>query len=238
MHGKRILLIGENNVADMLCKVLTDAQYDVELAFDARMGRRLFDKRAFDLALIDVNLPDLKGCKLCCYLRERGAGFPLMLVSSKMYENKIDVFGSGANDYMILSDDFTELLMRIKVLVRRSPRSILAEKSIMAGDLVINLDSKKVIWGDRAITLRPKEFLLLECLAHNKSNVVSKDEIAYSIWGSRCRGKYLRIADLIKSLRIKIESGSCQKCIYNVTGKGYLLAGKDKILYDHSHQSI
>jgi two-component system, OmpR family, copper resistance phosphate regulon response regulator CusR len=229
MHGKKILLTeGKKIIADRLCKALTNAEYEVDLAFDGSMGRQLFDNRAYDLALIDFHLPDINGCELCSYIRNRDVSIPLMMLSSETSDNKLEVFQSGVDDFMVLSDDFRELLMRIRALVKRSQRSHLAENCITAGDIMINLDSKEVTRQDRSIFLTEKEFRLLEYLVHNKNKIVSRDEIAHTVWGSLCKGKNIRVAAFINSLRGKIEDDSCQKCIYTVTGKGYLFEEKPR----------
>jgi len=227
MNGKKILLTeGEKIIAGRLCQTLAEAQYEVDLAFDGNMGKRLFDKRDYDLVLIDFHLPDINGCELCYYIRDRDISLPLMMLTSGTSDNKFEVFESGVDDYVVLSEDLRELLMRIRVLVKRSAKPVLAENSIKAGDIVINLDSKEVMRRDRLICLTEKEFRLLECLIYNKNKIVSKEEIAYNVWGSRYKEKHLRVPAFINSLRSKMAGDFHQKCIYTVTGKGYLLDDK------------
>ncbi|HTI92294.1 MAG TPA: response regulator transcription factor [Puia sp.] len=225
MHGKRILLTeGEKVMADRICKVLVQEHYNVDLALEGHTGRRLFNQHNYDLALINVHLPDMNGCDLCRYIRDTNSNMPLMMVSSEASVHRFEVFQAGADDYVLLSEDFRELLMRVKVLTRRYYRPFTRENRITAGDILLDLDSKEVRRGDRQILLSAREFLLLQFLVRNKNRIVSRDEIVCNIWGSEFSAKEGRVAAFINSLRKKIEEDFSQKCIYTVTGKGYLLS--------------
>ncbi|HTI07906.1 MAG TPA: response regulator transcription factor [Puia sp.] len=229
MHAKKILLTeGEKIVADKIRKVLVREHYDVDLALEGNIGRRLFDQRTYDLALIDFHLPDMNGCELCQYIRNTNSNMPLMMVSSETAVRKFEVFQAGVDDYLLLSEDFRELLLRIKVLTRRYLRPFVRENRITAGDILVDLDSKEVRRGDRLILLSAREFLLLQFLILNKNRIVSRDEIVSNIWGREFSDKERRVAAFINSLRKKIEEDYNQKCIYTVTGKGYLLAERSQ----------
>ncbi|HMI01188.1 MAG TPA: response regulator transcription factor [Pedobacter sp.] len=227
MHGKRILLTeGEKFMADKICKVLVQEHYDVDVALEGNMGRQLFNQHAYDLALIDFHLPDMNGCDLCQYIRNTNSNMPLMMVSSEATVRGFEVFQAGVDDYVLLSEDFRELLMRIRVLTKRYSTPFVRKSRITAGDILVDLDSKEVRRGDRLILLSAREFLLLQFLIRNKNRIVSRDEIVSNIWGRECSAKEGRVAAFINSLRKKIEEDFSHKCIYTVTGKGYLLTEK------------
>ncbi|WP_431215994.1 response regulator transcription factor [Puia sp. P3] len=226
MHGKRILLTeGEKIVADKIFNLLVQENYRVDLALEGNIGQRLFNQHAYDLALIDFGLPDMSGCDLCQYIRNTNSSMPVMMVSSEAAVRKIEVFQAGADDYVFLSEDFRELVMRVKVLTKRYLRPFVRENLIAAGDILVDLDSREVRRDGQMILLSAREFLLLQFLIRNKNRIVSRDEIASNIWGKGCCDKERRVAAFINSLRKKIEDGFSQKCIYTVTGKGYVLTG-------------
>jgi len=227
MEEKTILLAeGEKAVADRLCKTLKDAHYKVDLAFDGRMGKRLFDRHLYDLALVDFRLPDTNGCELCDYIRRRDDAIPLMVLSSAAEKSKLEVFRVGVDDYWILKPDLRELLMRIRVLIKRASRGFQAKNRIRAGELVMDLDRKEVTRRERPIFLSAREFLLLQYLIENKNRIVSRSDIARIIWAGGFVEKERRVAAFINSLRSKIDDGHSERVIFTVTGKGYLLTEK------------
>jgi two-component system, OmpR family, copper resistance phosphate regulon response regulator CusR len=229
MPGTKILLTeGEKIIADELCKILAEAQYEVDLAYDGQMCKQLFDAYPYDLALIDFHLPDINGCELCYYIRNKDMNIPLLMLASAASDNKFEGFEAGVDDYIVLSEDFRELLMRIRALEKRSFRPIVPHNRIGSGDIIVDLDSKEVTKGDRLIMLTAKEFFILEYLIRNKNRIVSRDEIVLNIWGSGFSSKEGRLPAFINSLRKKIEDDAYPKCIYTVTGKGYLLTEKGK----------
>ena len=231
MEGKTILLAeGEKIIADRLCKILKDAHYKVDLAFDGMMGRHLFDVYSYDLALVDADLPDTNGFELCHYIRRRDDHIPLMMLSSGPQEDRSEVFRAGADDSCLLTQDCGELLMRIKVLTKRSSLVCKRKNRISAGDLVMDLDSKAVIRGGRQIFLSAREFLLLQYLIQNKNKIVSRTDIAGNIWTSDRVEKEGRVAAFINSLRKKIDEKNEETFIFTVTGKGYLLTEKAQVV--------
>jgi two-component system copper resistance phosphate regulon response regulator CusR len=227
MYAKTILLAeGEKIVADHLCEILDAANYKVDFALNGSMAKQLFDAYNYDLALVDQHLPDIDGFELCHYIRYQDDQIPLMMLSSGFEENKLESFQAGVDDYLVLTDDSRELLMRIKVLTRRSSQTMKRKNRIAAGDIVVDLDSKEVMRAGRPIPLSAKEFLLLHYLIRNKDKVVSRMEIASNIWAPGFGDKEHRVAALMNSLRNKIEVGYEEKSILTVTGKGYLLIEK------------
>jgi len=228
MPGKRILLTeGEKVIADNLLSLLAATQYNVDLALDGDTGRQLFDQHAYDLALIDFDLPDIKGCDLCRYIRNRNSHFPLMMMSFGVSNHKYEAFEAGVDDYIVLSDDYRELMQRIKVLTKRYARRPAPDNRIIAGDIMVDPDSKVVKKQERIILLSVTEFHLLQYLARNKNRIVSKDEIACEIWGSELSGKEARIVAFINSIRKKLDDVD-PKCIHTISGKGYLLAERSQ----------
>jgi two-component system, OmpR family, copper resistance phosphate regulon response regulator CusR len=225
MTGIKILLtVGEKQIADKLSKLLVEAQYTVDMVFNGNLSKTLFVRHSYDLVLIDFELPDISGCEVCQYIRDKDEYIPLFMFSTGIADHKFEAFGADVNDYLILAGDFRELLVRIKTMVKRLIHPICRESRIIAGDIVMDLDSREVVRGDNVILLSAKEFLLLQYLLLNKNRIVSRDDIVCNLWGKPSDSKEGRVAAFMHSLRMKVDGNRYQKVIYTVRGKGYMVA--------------
>jgi two-component system, OmpR family, copper resistance phosphate regulon response regulator CusR len=221
----RILLTAsERMTARRLNDLLTDARYVVDLAIDANRTKQLLERHSYDLLLIDFRLPGINGCGLCHQVKNKNEHLPVIIVSAGSNDHKFEAFQAGADDYFLLSDDFRELMLRIKALTRRSLQGIFRQDRISVGDIVMNLDSKEVFCCETEILLSAREFLLLQYLLQNKDRIVSPDEIVANLWGSTCNKKQVRVPAFMHSLRMKISNARSSEFIYTVRGKGYMLA--------------
>lgn len=229
MNEKRLLLTeGEKIIADKLYRALTNAKYNVDVASSANSGKSFFDSNTYDMVLTDVRLPDTDGCDFCQYIRNRDSHIPLLMISLESSNGKLESFRAGADDYVVLSEDYRELLLRIRALTRRSVQWIPRPRKIWAADIVIDLDSKEVRRNEILIPLSAKEFLVLQLLIRNKNKIVPRKDIMEVGWGRDLNFKRDRVAPIINSLRRKIDADSHEQCIYTVTGRGYLLSEKPK----------
>jgi len=227
MKIKKILLAeGESVILDKLYTALNKAEYTVDVALSADAGQRLFINNSYDLVLTDERLPDANGCEFCSFIRRRDNIIPVVMISFGFSDDRMEGFRSGVDDFVLLSDDLRELLLRIKALERRCLRSVESNPILRAADISINLESKEVWRCDKLIQLSAKEFMLLQLLVSNKNRVVSIDEIARVIWGIEISSKQNRVAAFITSLRKKIGDNVPPGCIYTVTSKGYVIYEK------------
>ena len=126
MVDARILLVeDEKKIADSLKKGLSENQYEVEVAYDGLAGKKLFDTGAFDLAILDINLPGMNGYELCKQIRNQNQQIPVMMLTAlNAIDDKIEGFDAGADDYVIKPFDFKELLVRIRALLKRLRQSV------------------------------------------------------------------------------------------------------------------
>ena len=172
----RILLVeDEENVASFIKKGLEEEFYTVDVAEDGIEGYNLATANDYDLIILDIMLHGFDGIELCRKLRKRGLKSPiLMLTALGSVESKVEGLESGADDYLTKPFSFSELLARIKALVRRASDSA---SELSAGDLKINLFSRRVFRGDREIILTQKEFSILEYMLRNKGRVLSRTQI-------------------------------------------------------------
>ena len=226
MTDTKILLVeDEKKIAETLRKGLSEQHYEVDVAYDGAAGKKLFDANAYDLAILDINLPLMNGYDLARHIRQYNENIlVIMLTAMNTTEDKIEGFEAGADDYIVKPFDFQELLVRIRALLKRLHHQPSAGVNVLkVGDLVMNLDSKEVTREGKAIPLTAKEFQLLEYLIRNKNKVVSRIDIAMNVWDIDFDTKTNVIDVYVNFLRKKIEKDFSSKLIYTQVGMGYVL---------------
>jgi two-component system copper resistance phosphate regulon response regulator CusR len=226
MAETRILLVeDEKKIAESLRKGLSEHHYDVDVAYDGSVGRKLFESKKYDLAILDINIPIINGYELARHIRQSNEEMlVIMLTAMNTTEDKIEGFEAGADDYIVKPFDFQELLVRIRALLKRLHHQPGAGANILkVGDLVMNLDGKEVSREGRNIPLTAKEFQLLEYLIRNKNKVVSRIDIALNVWDIDFDTKTNVIDVYVNFLRKKIEKDFSSKLIYTQVGMGYVL---------------
>lgn len=226
MEERKILVIeDEQKIADTLKTGLVENGYYVEVAYDGKIGEKMFLKCDFNLVVLDINLPGINGYELCKLIRARNANIPvIMLTSLSTLNDKIEGYDAGADDYIIKPFEFRELLVKIRVLLKRTMvQHIPVGNMLKAGDLVMNLDSKEVKRGNDSINLTAKEFQLLEYLLRNKNRVVSRADIAINVWDIDFDTNTNVIDVYISYLRNKIDKPYGRKLIQTYVGMGYIL---------------
>lgn len=226
MEDRSILIIeDEQKIADALKMGLTEAGYYVETAYDGTIGWKLFQQHGSDLVVLDINLPGINGYDLCKKIRNKNAHVPIiMLTALSSLNDKIEGYDSGADDYIIKPFEFKELLMKIRVLLKRTMHNnIPVGTTLKAADLEMNLDSKEVKRGNTVINLTAKEFQLLEYLMRNKNRVVSRSDIAINVWDIDFDTNTNVIDVYINYVRNKIDKKFEPKLIHTQVGMGYIL---------------
>ena len=226
MAETRILLVeDEKKIAESLRKGLSEHRYEVDVAYDGAIGRKLFDQKMYDLAILDINLPLMNGYELARYIRQSNDEIlVIMLTAMNTTEDKIEGFEAGADDYIVKPFDFQELLVRIRALLKRLHHQPAAGANVLkVADLTMNLDSKEVSRDGRIIPLTAKEFQLLEYFIRNKNKVVSRVDIALNVWDIDFDTKTNVIDVYVNFLRKKIEKDFSSKLIYTQVGMGYVL---------------
>ena len=218
----RILLVeDEKNVAAFIKKGLEEEYYAVDVAEDGAEGFLMATSNEYDLMILDIMLPGINGIELCKRLREKGLKSPiLMLTAIDSVNSKVEGLESGADDYLTKPFAFSELLARIKALLRRTSDSV---SELSLENLRMDLLSRRVFREDREVILTPKEFSLLEYLLRNKGRVLSRTQIIENIWGYTFDPNSNVVDVHIKFLREKIDSGFEKKLICTVRGAGYIL---------------
>lgn len=221
---KILVIEDEKRVADLLKIGLEENGYQVLVAYDGEMGRRLFQSNDFQLIISDIILPKLNGFELCQKIRKADEEIPiLMLTALGTADDKLEGFDVGADDYMVKPFDFRELLARVRVLLkRRAVAKVDVVKEISYADLCINLERQEVRRNGEPIKLSPKEYNLLVYLVENAERVVSRVEIAEKVWNTHFDTGTNFIDVYINYLRKKMNKNFEVKLSYQTGSRLYL----------------
>lgn len=226
MDEKKILLVeDEPRIADALRMGLAENDFEIEIAYDGHLGLKLFQSMRFDLVVLDINLPGINGYELCKHIRAANPEIPvIMLTAFGALRDKIEGYDAGADDYIVKPFEFRELLMKIRVLLRRTGNLAVPVGTILkAGDLVMNLETKEITREGSPISLTAKEFQLLEYLLRNKNRVVSRADIAINVWDIDFDTNTNIIDVYINYVRNKVDKPFEKKLIQTQVGMGYVL---------------
>jgi DNA-binding response OmpR family regulator len=226
MEARKILVVeDEKKIADTLKFGLNEFGFHVEVAYDGTLGYHLFNAQDFNLVILDINLPGINGYELCKTIRSKNQNIPIIMLTSMIaLKDKIEGYDSGADDYMVKPFEFKELLLKIRVLLKRTMNQSLPVGNILrASDLEMYLDSKEVKRDDKIINLTTKEFQLLEYLLRNKNKVVSRIDIAINVWDVDFETNTNVIDVYISYLRNKVDKEFKHKLIQTHVGMGYIL---------------
>ena len=226
MEERKILIIeDEQKIADTIKFGLVENGFHAEVAYDGKIGLQLFSQHAFNLVIIDINLPGINGYELCRAIRFKNAYIPIiMLTALNGINNKVDGYDSGADDYMVKPFEFRELLLKIGALLKRTMHQHLPVGNILkVADLELNLDSKEVRRDGKPIKLTAKEFQLLEFMMRHKNKVISRADIAVNVWDVDFHSNTNVIDVYISYIRNKIDKQFEQKLLQTQVGMGYML---------------
>lgn len=203
---------------------LEESQFDVDIAYDGLIAKRLALKNNYSLIITDVILPGLNGFELVRELRQGGLTTPVLLLTALgETADKISGFDAGADQYLTKPFQFAELLARVRSLTKRGTMVAMTAQTLRYAGLEMNLDAKSVIRDGQPVDLTAREFALLEYLLRNQGRVLSKPDIAEHVWDLNFDTGTNVVEVYINYLRKKIDKDFPQKLIHTQFGMGYVL---------------
>jgi two-component system OmpR family response regulator len=220
----RALIVEDDRaIAEFVARGLREAGFAVDQAADGETGLELALLEPYDVAIIDLMLPQRDGLSLIDELRRRGRTTPVLILSARRsVDDRVRGLQSGGDDYLTKPFAFAELLARVQALVRRATRAP-EPTTLTLGDLTLDLLTRKVTRADAPIDLRPREFALLEYLMRNSGKVVSKTMILSHVWDYTFDPQTNIVDVLVSRLREKIDRPFDRKLLRTVRGVGYVL---------------
>ena len=220
----RVLLVEDDRgVSRFIKKGLKEEGYVVDAAFDGEEGLHLALSQTYDLIILDILLPEMNGYEVLRKIREKGVVIPVICLTAK--DEKEDIIKGlelGADDYLVKPFSFSELLARIKAVLRRGIKDVELSK-LAAFDLSLDLINRKACRNGKDIELSGKQFLLLEYLMRNAEQILTRTMILENVWGYNFDTSSNIIDVHINHLRKKIDKDFPQKLIHTIKGAGYVL---------------
>lgn len=221
----RILVIEDNiDVNNIIKEDLTKEGYVIDSAYDGLEGLKKFKANKYDLILLDIMIPYISGDQVLKEIRSVSM-MPVIILSAKdMTGTKIDFLKSGADDYITKPFDLGELSARISTVLRRSNNKNETKNTLEYKDIVIDLDSKKVMVSSNLMELTAKEYLIMELFLKNKERIFSKASIYEKVWKDEYIGDDNAVKTHMSNLRSKLKKlNKDEEYIETVWGLGYRL---------------
>ncbi len=222
----RILVIeDERKTAAFLAKGLRETGFAVDLARDGETGLRLARATRSDLLIVDVMLPNKNGWEVVAELRRDGIRTPILFLTAReSVRDRVKGLELGADDYLVKPFAFSELLARVRSVLRRAPKR--RAEPLCVNDLEIDTQRHKAARSGVPLSLTPKEFLLLAHLARSAGEVVSRAEIAEQVWDIGFKTDTNVVDVVVRRLRAKVDDPFKTKLVHTIRGVGYVLKAR------------
>ncbi len=223
------LLIVEDdvNLASALQKILQDNGYEVDVVHNGTEGLAWAESGYYDVIVLDVMLPGMDGFEVARQLRRRGVSTPVLLLTARdAVPDKITGLDSGADDYMTKPFSPAELMAHLRALTRRQGEVVF--ERLQLGDLMLDLDSRELRCGAKAITLSAKEFAIARLLMENPRQIISKEQLLTRAWGLDSDVGENNVEAFVSFLRKKMAHVGSKVKLENIRKAGYRMVPGDE----------
>ena len=226
---KRILIVDDDDeIRDLLEFDISQSGYFVDTASDGMEGLNKALNNAYDLILLDVMMPKMNGFDVCKNIRQAKLAIPILMLTAKgTIDDKTEGFDCGADDYLVNPFDIREVLLRIRVLLRRNQvedSNDLSNEVLKVGDIEIFPDTLEAVVINKRVKLTPTEFEILYCLMQHFNNPVTLATLLDEVWGYDSDEDVRMLRVHVGGLRNKIEPNpKIPKYLHTVTNVGYKL---------------
>lgn len=219
----RILVVeDEKKLVEIIKKGLVEEGYSVDIALEGEEGQYMAENTPYDLVILDIMLPKKDGIAVCQELRLKEINTPILMLTAKdRVEDRVKGLDSGADDYLVKPFAFSELVARLRALLRREALS--KSPRLQVGDLVMDTLTREVWHGEKKIELTTKEYALLEYFMRHPNVVVTRTMLMEKVWDYDFEGMSNIIDVYIRRLRFKLGEEGAKSIIETVRGAGYRL---------------
>jgi len=219
----RVLVVeDERRLSGIIKRGLIEEGYAVDAVYDGEEAQYMAETTSYDIIILDIMLPKKDGIAVCKELRAKKINTPiLMLTARDSVEDRVRGLDSGADDYVVKPFAFSELLARIRALLRRE--SLLKTPKIQVGDLIMDTLTREVWHGERKIELTNKEYSILEYFMTRPNMVITRTMLEENAWDYEYDSMSNIIDVYIRRLRRKIDGDGEDSLIQTVRGAGYRL---------------
>ena len=218
-----VLIVEDHpNVSNYIKRALEEQGYAVDLARTGREALDWAEAAPFDLIVLDIMLPEIDGITVCHRLRSQGnQAAILMLTARDTVDDRVLGLDAGADDYLVKPFELKELLARLRALARRRSAKT---STLKVANLSLDTRTRVGMRGNTLLKLTAKEYAVLECLMREPNRVLSRTEIAESIWNYDIYNQSNVVDVYIRNLRRKIDDPFDLKLIHTVRGAGYRMS--------------
>ncbi len=223
---KILIIEDETKTGNYLKQGLSEAGFVADIARDGTDGAHLALTEAYDLLVLDVMLPGMDGWRVLQEIRRAGKDLPVLFLTARDHvDDRVKGLELGADDYLVKPFAFSELLARVRTLLRRGKTT--ETEVLRAGDLELDLRRRRVTRSGKRIDLTAKEFALLELLLRRRGEVLPRSLIASQVWDMNFDSDTNVIEVAVRRLRSKMDDDFEPKLIKTVRGMGYVLEAQE-----------
>ena len=220
----RILVVEDDrSMLDVIRTILEDESYEVDTATTGDEGLLLAEQGIYDALILDVMLPQLDGFTIIRRLRTRSITTPTLILTAKdRVEDRVKGLDFGADDYLVKPFSVSELLARVRALLRRAG-ALSFEGDLRCGPITVQPHQHDGFIGDEPLRLTSKEYELLEYFMHNQAQILTRDQLFSRVWGLDSEANSTVVDVYVHYLRKKLATHGCDTYIRTIRGVGYMI---------------